>query len=114
MAKVIARNEQQTENTWDLTTIFESDEAFEQKYKALEDRLGEEEKYKGSIDSAGTLADALETEREIDIEVSKLYVYAHLKHDQDTSDDTYSAMRQKRGRSQSNSARPGVSSSLKS
>src|SRR5690625_1751731 len=95
MAKVIARNEQQTENTWDLTTIFESDEAFEQKYKALEDRLGEEEKYKGSIDSAGTLADALETEREIDIEVSKLYVYAHLKHDQDTSDDTYSAMEAK-------------------
>ncbi|KKK34029.1 oligopeptidase PepB [Salinicoccus sediminis] len=95
MAKVITRDEQQTENTWDLTTIFESDEAFEQKYKALGERLGEEEKFKGSIDSADSLAEALETEREIDIEVSKLYVYAHLKHDQDTSDDTYSAMESK-------------------
>ena len=95
MAKVITREEQQLENTWDLTTIFESDEAFEEKYKELEGRLGEEEKYKGAIDSAQTLAEVLELEREIDVEVSKLYVYAHLKHDQDTSNDTYSALESK-------------------
>lgn len=95
MAKVITRDEQQLENTWNLTSIFESDEAFEQKYKELENRLGEEEKFKGSIDSAETLADALEAEREIDEDVSKIYVYAHLKHDQDTSNDTYSALESK-------------------
>lgn len=95
MAKVITREEQQLENTWDLTTIFESDEAFETKYKELEGRLGEEEKYKGAIDSAETLARVLELEREIDVEVNKLYVYAHLKHDQDTSNDTYSALESK-------------------
>lgn len=95
MAKVITRDEQKLENTWNLKSIFESDEAFERKYKELENRLGEEEKFKGSIDSAGKLADALEAEREIDIDISKIYVYAHLKHDQDTSNDTYSALEAK-------------------
>lgn len=95
MAKVITRDEQKQENTWDLTTILESDEAFEQKYKELENRLGEEEEFKGAIDSAEKLADALEAERGIEEEVSKIYVYAHLKHDQDTSNDTYSALEAK-------------------
>lgn len=95
MAKVITRQEQEEKNTWNLETIFESDEAFEEKYKELEGRLGEEERFKGRIDSLETLADALETERELSEEIGRLFVYAHLKHDQDTSDDTYSALESK-------------------
>ncbi|MCC4722450.1 oligoendopeptidase F [Salinicoccus sp. RF5] len=95
MAKVITRQEQEEKNTWDLETIFESDEAFEEKYKELEGRLGEEERFKGQIDSLETLADALETERELSEEIGRLFVYAHLKHDQDTSEDKYSALESK-------------------
>ncbi|WP_342388666.1 oligoendopeptidase F [Salinicoccus bachuensis] len=95
MSKVITRQEQEEKNTWNLETIFESDAAFEEKYKELEGRLGEEERFKGQIDSLDTLADALETERELSEEIGRLFVYAHLKHDQDTSDDTYSALESK-------------------
>ncbi len=95
MAKVITRQEQEEKNTWDLETIFESDEAFEEKYKELEGRLGEEDRFKGQIDSLETLADALETERELSEEIGRLFVYAHLKHDQDTSEDKYSALESK-------------------
>lgn len=92
MAKVMKRDEQKLENTWDLTTIFESDEAFEKEYEAVESLLGDEEKFMGNIDSVEKLAEALETQREISERMAKLYVYAHLKHDQDTSNDTYSAL----------------------
>ncbi len=92
MAEVMKRDEQKLENTWDLTTIFESDEAFDKEYEKLESHLGDEEKFKGKIDSVETLAEALETERELSERMAKLYVYAHLKHDQDTSNDTYSAL----------------------
>ena len=60
MAKVIERDEQKLENTWDLTTIFESDEAFEAEYEKLESHLGDEEKFKGNINSAESLLEALE------------------------------------------------------
>ena len=92
MGKLITREEQQLENTWDLTTIFESDEDFETAYKALEDKVADNEKFKYGFDSAAKLADALELERSLDTELGKLFVYAHLKHDQDTSNDTYSAL----------------------
>jgi oligoendopeptidase F len=92
MTKVIERDEQKLENTWDLTTIFESDEAFEAEYEKLESHLGDEEKFKGNINSAESLLEALETERELGERLGRLFVYAHLKHDQDTSNDTYSAL----------------------
>ncbi|WP_271400917.1 oligoendopeptidase F [Salinicoccus roseus] len=95
MSKVITRQEQEEKNTWNLETIFESDAAFEEKYKELEGRLGEEERFKGQIDSLEILADALETERELSEEIGRLFVYAHLKHDQDTSEDKYSALESK-------------------
>ena len=38
MAKLITREEQQEQYTWDLTTIFSSDEAYEEAFKELETR----------------------------------------------------------------------------
>lgn len=86
------REEQRLEDTWDLTTIFESDEAFETALKDVEKYLDSAEKFKGGIDSKEMLLEALETEREISVAVRKVYIYAHLKHDQDTSNDKYTAM----------------------
>ena len=86
------REEQRLEDTWDLTTIFESDEAFETALKDVEQYLDKGEKFKDGIDSKEALLEALETEREISVMVRKIYIYAHLKHDQDTSNDTYTAM----------------------
>ncbi|MFB9860283.1 oligoendopeptidase F [Salinicoccus siamensis] len=95
MTKVITREEQQEKYTWNLKNIFESDEAFEEKYKELEGRLGEAEQFEGNIDSLERLSEALHTQRELTEEIGKLFVYSHLKHDQDTSNDTYSGMEAK-------------------
>lgn len=96
MSELITRDEQKLENTWDLTTIFESDDAWESAFKKLEGYLGREEEIKGKIgDSAENLLEALLLDAEIDEQLGKVYVYAHLKHDQDTSDAKYTAFEQR-------------------
>ena len=60
MSQQLTREEQERkypEYTWDLTTIFKSDEAFEETLK-IEAKIGEE-KFKGHLgESAETLYDA--------------------------------------------------------
>ncbi|PKE60662.1 oligoendopeptidase F [Macrococcoides caseolyticum] len=96
MSELITRDEQKLENTWDLTTIFASDEDWERAFKKLEGYLGREEEIKGKIgDSAENLLEALLLDAEIDEQLGKVYVYAHLKHDQDTSNAKYTAFEQR-------------------
>lgn len=96
MSELITRDEQKLENTWDLTTIFASDEDWERAFKKLEGYLGREEEVKGKIgDSAQHLLEALLLDTEIDEQLGKVYVYAHLKHDQDTSNAKYTAFEQR-------------------
>lgn len=96
MSELITRDEQKLENTWDLTTIFASNEDWERAFKKLEGYLGREEEIKGKIgDSAENLLEALLLDAEIDEQLGKVYVYAHLKHDQDTSNAKYTAFEQR-------------------
>lgn len=93
MSQQLTREEQERkypEHTWDLTTIFKSDDAFESALKEVEGYLGKEEQFKGHLgDSAETLYNALALEDEIETKLEQVYVYAHLKQDQDTSNDKY-------------------------
>ncbi|WP_180551942.1 oligoendopeptidase F [Staphylococcus haemolyticus] len=93
MSQQLTREEQERKYpnyTWDLTTIFKNDEPFEEALKEVEGYLGKEEQFKGHLaDSADTLCDALALEDEIGTKLEKVYVYAHLKQDQDTSNDKY-------------------------
>lgn len=93
MTEQLTREEQERkypEYTWDLTTIFESDEAFEAAFKEVENNIGQEEQFRGHLaDSAETLYNALALEDELGSQLEKVYVYAHLKQDQDTANDKY-------------------------
>ena len=93
MSQQLTREEQEQQYpqyTWDLTTIFESDEAFEQAFKSVENKIGEEQRYQGHLgDNAQTLYEALAFEDELGSQLEKVYVYAHLKQDQDTANDKY-------------------------
>lgn len=45
--KLLTRDEVPVELTWDLSTIFPSDEAWEEEFKQIEQLISEAEKYKG-------------------------------------------------------------------
>lgn len=96
MTELITRDEQLEQNTWDLTTIFKSDEAWEEAFEALTGFLGKEKAFQGKLgESSEVLLNALLLDSEIDEKLGKVYVYAHLKHDEDTTNAKYTAFEQR-------------------
>lgn len=96
MTELINRSEQIEKNTWDLTTIFPTDDAFEQAFEKLSGYLGKEKAFQGKLgESSDQLLNALLLDSEIDELLGKVYVYAHLKHDEDTTNPKYTAFEQR-------------------
>ena len=91
--KVKLRSEIKDEYKWDLTTIYENNEKWEEDFKKAEDLLKEIPNYKDNfLDSANNLLDFLEFDEKVDRLISKLYYYAHLNYDSDTLCDQYKKM----------------------
>ncbi|RKJ23137.1 oligoendopeptidase F, partial [Butyricicoccus sp. 1XD8-22] len=79
--------------TWDLSTIFSSDDEWEQEFKEIEKLVPESEKFKGKVtESAKSLYETLQFSDKLSERFGRLYVYSHLKHDQDTTNSKYQAM----------------------
>lgn len=88
--KVLKRNEVPIEQTWDTTTIFKDDEAFEASFKDLEVKLPTVSQFQGKLaESATTLKAALQLREELSLQFSHLYIYAHLNSDVDTANSHY-------------------------
>lgn len=87
------RQEVPTELTWDLTKIFADDAAFEEKFQALSAELAEVEQVKGTLgQSAEKFLAAIEYVLDIYRKAEVIYVYAHLKNDEDTANTTNQAL----------------------
>ncbi|MDT2754901.1 oligoendopeptidase F [Enterococcus pseudoavium] len=87
------RQEVPTELTWDLTKIFADDAAFEEKFQALSAELAEVEQVKGTLgQSAENFLAAIEYVLDIYRKAEVIYVYAHLKNDEDTANTTNQAL----------------------
>ncbi|SOB91698.1 oligoendopeptidase F [Ureibacillus xyleni] len=91
--KLLNREEVPVELTWDLEGIFSSDAAWEEEFKEIEKLIPEGEKFKGTVvGNAKNLFDTLQFSDELSKRFGKLYVYSHLKHDQDTTNSKYQGM----------------------
>lgn len=91
--KIPNRNQVPEELTWDLTKIYNSDQSWQQAYDDLENNLNSVDQYIGKLaDSAESLTKAIELNMDLLRSMSKIYVYAHLKNDQDTANNQYLAM----------------------
>ncbi|GEL77149.1 oligoendopeptidase F [Tenuibacillus multivorans] len=84
------REEVPKELTWDLEAIFPSDEAWEQEFDALKSEFPKIQDYKGKIAQAPeNLVEVFKIEDELRIRFEKLFVYAHMRSDQDTANSKY-------------------------
>lgn len=80
-------------DTWDLTTIYASDEQFEKQFKAYPAKVQAFTAFKGTLNQGKPqVIRAFESLNELSRELEMLYVYAHLKHDQDTANTQYLEM----------------------
>ena len=82
---VLQRNEINEKDTWDLSTIFETDQKWEEELALLIEDTKEAVSLEGHLlDSAESLLNITERYLDLSRRLEKLYVYAHMKNDQDT------------------------------
>ncbi|MCU7357928.1 MULTISPECIES: oligoendopeptidase F [Enterococcus] len=79
--------------TWDLTPIFADDQAFDAAFAELKEELNQADQYKGTLHKGpAAFLQALEFCLGIYRKLETLYVYSHLKNDQDTGNTVYQGL----------------------
>lgn len=73
---------------WRLEDIIENTEEFEEIFKKCRAKTKNLEKYKNNLTSH-TVIDCLKLEEEISRDLEKIYVFAHMKSDENTADNYY-------------------------
>lgn len=82
---LLQRNEINEKDTWDLSTIFETDQKWEEELALLTEETKQAASLEGHLlDSAESLLNITERYLDLSRRLEKLYVYAHMKNDQDT------------------------------
>lgn len=97
MAKELPLREDLPESaTWDLSTIFQSDEDWQDTYNEVSERLDTAEFFAANATQSGTaLYNALQYGLGLMRDLEKLYVYASMKSDQDTANGFYQGLSNK-------------------
>lgn len=87
------RNEVAVEDTWDLEAIYASDDVWEKEFEETKQMLPELKSFQGKLgESAETLYTYLQKQDEVTKKLGKLYTYAHMRYDQDTTNSFYQGL----------------------
>ncbi|RNF38479.1 oligoendopeptidase F [Planococcus salinus] len=91
--KIITRDQVPEELTWKLEDIYETDQAWEQEFTAVAELSEKAASYQGTLQkNAEALYEVLVYKDELSQRLRKLYTYAHMRYDQDTTNSTYQGM----------------------
>lgn len=91
-----ARSEVPVEDTWDLSSLFSSDEAWTEAFEQWQQKIDQYESFQGKLgESAENLARCLEFDADFDREGERLGTYAFLKTTEDQGNSTYQGMKAK-------------------
>lgn len=88
---MINRKDVPLNRQWELDSIFKSEEDFDLLYIETEKLIGEIKEFEGNLDPCSSL-DCLKLSTKLNLNVSRLYVYAMLKHDQNTGESKSQAL----------------------
>ena len=87
------RDQVPAEDTWDLTSLFDDDAAWEAAFVRYERRVKGYEKFRGKLgDSAGVLAKCVAFDSQLDRLGERLGVYAFLRTAEDQTNSVYQRM----------------------
>lgn len=93
MKKLPPREKVKPADTWDLATLFESDEAWEAAFAKWEKKIPQYEKYRGTLsDSPKQLAACLQFDSKLERQGERIAYYAMLKTTEDQTNSAYQAM----------------------
>lgn len=86
----LLRKDQKVENTWNLEDIYPTEEDFWKEFEEVENFLPEIKKYQGKVsEGASALLEILKASEKWELKLDKLFIYAHCKNDQDSTNSKY-------------------------
>jgi oligoendopeptidase F len=84
------------DHKWDLKPLFRTDEDWEKMVAEVESRMDLYSGYKGRLkDSVGVFKEALDFHLSMTRKIERIYTYAHLKSDEDKSNQFYLGLHQR-------------------
>ncbi|WP_277470181.1 MULTISPECIES: oligoendopeptidase F [unclassified Paenibacillus] len=95
MEQLLKRSEVPAENRWKLEDMFASQEQWDKEYNEAKALIKKASAFQGKLDSAEELKACFELDDELSQLTERLYVYAHMRQDEDTAAPTYQALTQK-------------------
>ncbi len=94
--KIPQRDEISPADKWDLAPLFRSDKEWETLYREVESESGQYESYRGRLkESPDIFRKAIEFDLKISRKLDRLYTYAHLKNDEDKTNQQYTGVYQR-------------------
>ncbi len=95
MTTLPKRSEVQPENSWQLEDLFPSQKDWDAAYEELKQLKNKAADFEGKLNTPDNVKAVFALEDDLSLRIERLYVYAHLSHDQDTTNPTYQALVQK-------------------
>ena len=91
--KVLKKREEINQaDKWTVNEIYPSDEKWEEEFKSLKEEAPKLKEFQGKLKSGEALIEYLELNERISRKAETVYVYAHLRSDEDTSNTKYQGM----------------------
>jgi oligoendopeptidase F len=84
--KVPERHEIESQHQWDLESMYADPAAWEAEFETIEPLVTPIESMRGKLNSAHAVRALFEARTRLDRMIEKLYVYAHLREDENTGD----------------------------
>lgn len=92
MEQLLKRADVPKEHQWKLEDLFADQKAWDASFAELKNLLKRAADYQGKLNNAASIKECFELEDEISYHAERLYVYAHMHHDEDTANPTYQAL----------------------
>ncbi|MHA0857916.1 oligoendopeptidase F [Paenibacillus sp. CMAA1364] len=95
MEQLMKRSEVSSDHQWNLQDLFADQSSWDKTYAEVQKELSTVSKLEGKLNSAQSVKQCFTLEDDISNQVERLFVYAHMHHDEDTTNPTYQALTQK-------------------
>jgi oligoendopeptidase F len=95
MSQVPKRSEIAAEHRWKLEDLFSSQSHWDKEYEAAKSLNKEIAKFQGKLNDPQQIKACFEKEDELSLHVERLYVYANMRHHEDTAEPEFQALSDK-------------------
>jgi oligoendopeptidase F len=95
MKQVTNRSETPKEYRWKLEDLYLNQAAWDAEFSRVKGLIGEIAGYQGKLKDSSSIAGCFALEDDVSLLTERLYVYANMRHHEDTAEPTYQALSDK-------------------